>query len=211
MDLNILAKILNGLDKKVRLVNKMYRDAYDINKTSMTLTTEGERKWFINFPIASRHALKYTTLFAVSRHNDLCVYLPQFTNLIHLRLLDSHLSYSDCNNLAIGLPNLTKLKTLRIDKSEFGNKGIILLCPGIKKLKCLEFVSLEGIYMKGEEGAAHLGPALQELPNLKNLNLHENIIGVEGLQLLSNCFKNLETLNISNMIGDIWKYIKIHS
>lgn len=190
---DVLAHILTfcAWQQAIRLTNKLFRDAYDINVNELSLSVN-PIETDLQFSVVSRHALKFTRLRQFGPiHNAFMHHLPLFKNLTSFEL--------DSSSILIDfgyLTQVTKLKSLHICNNEdIGNEGIIALAPAIQELHNLEILRLSFIGMS-KKGAEALGPALQKLSKLRELDIHNNPLDVEGVVALAPCFNTLEKLNM---------------
>jgi len=75
----------------------------------------------------------------------------------------------------------------------FGVKGIEYLCTELEQLRNLRVLQLESVGM-GNKGAELLASSLPHLQRLKILSLANNYIGDRGMKVLARCFPKLSSL-----------------
>ncbi|XP_048051933.1 NACHT, LRR and PYD domains-containing protein 12-like isoform X5 [Megalobrama amblycephala] len=107
-----------------------------------------------------------------------------------LTLNSCNITVEGCAALTSALRSNSHLRELYLTVNKIGDKGLMLLSDGLKDPHCkLEKLELWMCYFAAE-GCAALASALRSNSHLRELDLFMNIIGDEGLTLLSDGLKD---------------------
>ncbi|XP_069068277.1 NACHT, LRR and PYD domains-containing protein 3-like isoform X2 [Pleurodeles waltl] len=187
-----------ALAKKIsddELTLLLYGCLYEIQDDSFVRRALEKKDWFYIHSCKSR-PVDYTVV-------SYC--LPRCEDMTSLCLSNCYLGIQGLKNLLLVLPAYSrKLKSIDLHEDTFGSEGIKLLSPLLRTLDLTE-LSL-GMNKLTDDCMADLSPALQELKNLKILDLQNNCFQggcVPGLLgILQRCLGLERLVLATNQLGD---------
>ncbi|XP_048041246.1 protein NLRC5-like [Megalobrama amblycephala] len=117
-------------------------------------------------------------------------------------LNDCNITDKSCSSLAKALDSDNSLKELIMDNNNLQDAGVMLLCTGLKSIKCkLEILRLSKCGLTEESCSALASVLSSDSSSLKDLDLSDNNLKDPGVKLLSDGLKEnckLEKLKLSN-------------
>ncbi|XP_067237098.1 protein NLRC5-like isoform X2 [Chanodichthys erythropterus] len=117
-------------------------------------------------------------------------------------LSDCNITDKSCSSLAKALNSDNSLKELIMDNNNLQDAGVMLLCAGLKSVKCkLEILRLSKCGLTEESCSALDSVLNSDSSSLKDLDLSDNNLKDPGVKLLSGGMKEnckLEKLKLSN-------------
>jgi Ran GTPase-activating protein (RanGAP) involved in mRNA processing and transport len=119
----------------------------------------------------------------------------RWENISEIYFLMCKINDNHCENIAIALQKITKLKILNLNSNNIGNGGATLIANALKNFKNKSLTNLQLSTNKiGDKGADALLKALNEYQQINFINLSFNNIGDAGLKQLTQLNKNSLTI-----------------